>query len=748
MHKSRRVYLQHRAEQQRNACFPQTSSPAEFEAPNDICQNDILPHPTFPSLESAELPDDSWRAATPDSQDAWMLHLLQWQNNSGASDAALALLLEEVLPMLDRASLFRALESHQGRQKWALHSIRARLDGYAAVKEFPIECCANGCMAYCGSRSPIAKCVFCGEQKRSTFRCLSAKRRIQSAMQESWLAFGSMRSRIAASAHSPGKCRGYCDGELLKNLDAEVGLRSSDLLFIFSIDGKSLFRASKGVAWPFALKNSNLPPEERGKIENLIPLGMTPGPRHPKGLGSFLLPMINEFSEMKEGFHVVLPNGSKERVRRFLLAATGDLPAIEKMRHTRGKCGISPCGFCRIRGHSGGSGAHFPSNLSSTAEGDASMLPAVQSGLQLRPWSASPLPMRSHESAAVALSKILNTRLSKTRSNEERKMLGVGGYPAFMKLPAFRMLRSFPIGIMRLLYINAAKDMWAIWSGARSGKRGIEPFTLSRRQAPEIGADMEALADSLPCEFGRSPRSIEACSVLFIAEEWKCWVLHRSLPLLEGRLPEPCYSGWKIHVALCSLCEKSAVSTRRFEKLSERVKEFRSHCEAEYAKLKPERAGCMKRAIHCLLHLPRSLAAVGPLSASSQWSAERHVKRIGRGAPAPATAIANRMVESEKLKTCLPIKESASATSLQEENFAGKPRSLALEEKLEIVECIAACSLERDPTFSRIAPELLGCAANAVERPMLKASKHSAKNRCVIMKASRFGGSASAAKHS
>ena len=69
-------------------------------------------------------------------------------------------------------------------------------------------------------------------------------------------------------------------------------LLEDDILFSFSTDGFTLFEKFRHDCWPLVLLNLNLSPEIRYKVENMIPLGVIPGPKAPRSIESFLTPMI------------------------------------------------------------------------------------------------------------------------------------------------------------------------------------------------------------------------------------------------------------------------------------------------------------------------------------------------------------------------------------------------------------------------------------------------------------------------
>lgn len=58
-------------------------------------------------------------------------------------------------------------------------------------------------------------------------------------------------------------------------------------------------------AWPIPLYNLNLPRAERVKAENVIPVGLVPGPKGPVDIESFLRPLIDEFHVLGRGIAAV-----------------------------------------------------------------------------------------------------------------------------------------------------------------------------------------------------------------------------------------------------------------------------------------------------------------------------------------------------------------------------------------------------------------------------------------------------------
>ena len=84
----------------------------------------------------------------------------------------------------------------------------------------------------------------------------------------------------------------------------------------------------------------------RFKDENVITLGIIPGPKKPKYLMSFLKPIFDEISELnRRGFVVKKNDGVVYSGKVHLMCLTGDIPGIAAMMNHGGH--QSRCG-CRI----------------------------------------------------------------------------------------------------------------------------------------------------------------------------------------------------------------------------------------------------------------------------------------------------------------------------------------------------------------------------------------------------------------
>jgi len=77
------------------------------------------------------------------------------------------------------------------------------------------------------------------------------------------------------------------------------------------------------------LSIQNLPRDVRYRPENIILVGVLPGPKEPKKtINSYLTPLVTELQEAwEQGFNVMSPQGTSLLVKLTLSCVTCDIPA-------------------------------------------------------------------------------------------------------------------------------------------------------------------------------------------------------------------------------------------------------------------------------------------------------------------------------------------------------------------------------------------------------------------------------------
>ena len=137
------------------------------------------------------------------------------------------------------------------------------------------------------------------------------------------------------------------DGDLWKDFQGYEGtpFLSEHLAFglMINLDWFQPFKHSKYSIGAIYLTILNLPRSERYKPENVILVGILPGPSEPSDINSFLDPLVKELKTFWIGTELeVYGDSSKKVVRCALLCASCDLPAGHKL-----------CGFLSDNAHYG-----------------------------------------------------------------------------------------------------------------------------------------------------------------------------------------------------------------------------------------------------------------------------------------------------------------------------------------------------------------------------------------------------------
>lgn len=110
--------------------------------------------------------------------------------------------------------------------------------------------------------------------------------------------------------------------------------------FTVNLDWFQPFKHSTYSIGAIYLTVMNLPRNVRNKQENVLLVGLLPGPSEPSNINSYLEPLVNELNELWQGKEL---NVSGTRlVRCALLCASCDLPAGRKL-----------CGFLSYTAHKG-----------------------------------------------------------------------------------------------------------------------------------------------------------------------------------------------------------------------------------------------------------------------------------------------------------------------------------------------------------------------------------------------------------
>lgn len=185
----------------------------------------------------------------------------------------------------------------------------------SAIKPVEYHCCKNSCILYAGYLRNLGECPYCHTPQLnpsgnpySTFWYIPLilqlialfSNPITAALLLYWANYesdGVTIKDIFDSLFYAELCRTFVtiDG-------VEMAFRffqdARELALGLSLDGMCPFKRRKNSCWPIILINYNLPPEIRTHLQNLICVGVIPGPHSPKDINSFLQPLIDELLQL------------------------------------------------------------------------------------------------------------------------------------------------------------------------------------------------------------------------------------------------------------------------------------------------------------------------------------------------------------------------------------------------------------------------------------------------------------------
>ena len=200
-------------------------------------------------------------------------------------------------------------------------------------------------------------------------------------------------------------------------------------------------------AWPLILINYNLPPEIQMCIENLMPLGIIPGPNSPHALDLFWIPLLKNVLSLQKVFKHIMQMLVNILICRHISLQYLAISLQCKLLCLKGVNGYSPCHSCLIWGEC---------YLGATGENKTTHYYPLQG--PTRPgepgddgWKPQNLPAHTVNNFDEHLNIILHTR-TVTQHKELETCCGINEESALLQIPSILFPSYFPHDISLKIY--------------------------------------------------------------------------------------------------------------------------------------------------------------------------------------------------------------------------------------------------------------------------------------------------------
>ena len=327
----------------------------------------------------------------------------------------------------------------------------------------------------------------------------------------------------------------------------------------------------------------NLPRNERFLQENVMLVGVIPGPQEPSlHMNSLLQPLVNDLLKLWKGVILKNTHNHSVLVRAALLCSACDIPASRKVCGFVGHNAIKGCNRCLLS---------FPTEKF----GDKPDF----SNFDRSQW----LPRTNELNRDAAKQhKECNTQ---TQQHELEQKFGVR-YTLLNELPYFDASRMTVIDPMHNLLLGTAKHMVEMWKSSS---------LLNSKDMDAIQAKVDSFVT--PPDIGRIPTKIFSGFSGFTAEQWKNWTIYFSLYALKDHLHWQHYNCWHLFVKACYILCRRKISQAQLQDADKFIAEF---CELFSRLYGPT---CCTMNMHLHGHLVSCIQDYGPVYAFWCFAYER-----------------------------------------------------------------------------------------------------------------------------
>ena len=329
----------------------------------------------------------------------------------------------------------------------------------------------------------------------------------------------------------------------------------------------------------------NLPRTLRFKQENVILIGLIPGPSEPPhDINPFLRPLVEELKQLFSGVEMHVQSFSeKQLIRCALLCVACDVPASRKVCGFLGHSATLGCSKC-LKQFPGKAGEKDYSGFANRAK-----------------WACR--DVKSHRQNVNEIIKC------PTKTGREKMESNLGcRYSALLDLAYFDPVRMTVIDPMHNLYLGTAKHiMKDVWIG-----QGY----ISKDDLISIQEIVDSIV--VPSFVGRIPYKIASNVSSFTADQFKNWTNLFSLICLRNLLPSDHLRCWRYFVRASRLLCQMKITVAELKLADAYLLQFCIQAEKLYGK------GIVTPNMHLHCHLKQCIEDYGPIHNFWLFSYERY----------------------------------------------------------------------------------------------------------------------------
>lgn len=341
-----------------------------------------------------------------------------------------------------------------------------------------------------------------------------------------------------------------------------------DVALGLSTDGFAPFNKRKSTAWPLILFNYNLPPDIRFNVNQILALGVIPGPKKPQDCDSFLWPFLQEMFHLANGVRAFdILTATLFLLHAYLIVVFGDIPAIAMIMRMKGHNGLCPCRMCEIKG------LRVPGVRGTTHYVPLNQMPHPDVRMdqnRIQKYQPHNLPLRNHSLFLTQAAEV-DTATTNAGANTLAKAYGIKGTPLLSYLNSLSFPGSFPYDFMHLIWENGVKNLILLWTGEFKGlDDGQESYELLKAIWEAIGEGTAASGSTIPSAYGSRVPNIATSKVGCTADMWSFWTLYIGPVLLRNRFQHQRYYRHFVKlVTLLNLCLQFEISNKEIETIHE-----------------------------------------------------------------------------------------------------------------------------------------------------------------------------------